>query len=447
MFGSGRARSGIIVLPCGAGKTLVGITATCTIQKSGLVICTSTVAVEQWMAEYRRWTNIELSQIARFTSDFKEIFNSQAGIMITTYSMISYTGQRSPEAEEVINHICSRDWGILVLDEVHVVPADIFSRTLTIVKAHTKLGLTATLVREDDKIKDLNYLIGPKLYEANWLDLQRSGYIARVQCAEVWCPLTPSFFYTYLNEESKQKKSLLCYVNPSKFQNCQYLINYHEKRGDKILVFSDNIFALKFFAKTLKRPMIYGDTSPSERMSVLQDFQKNGTYNTVFISKVGDNSIDLPDANVLIQISGHYGSRRQEAQRLGRVLRKKQNYNSDEFSAFFYTLVTQDTREMYFSTKRQQFLIDQGYSFKVVTDFISKEDKKSLKYNTEKDQDHLLRQVIQQDESKGLDEILSEEEEMRQMKKFSSRTFKKRRQRISNNSNRKFRSTILRKKF
>ncbi len=160
------------------------------------------------------------------------------------------------------------------------------------------------------------------------------------------------------------RKALLFAMNPNKFRNCQFLINYHEQRGDKIIVFSDNIFALKQYAIKLKKPFIYGPTSGTERLRILSQFQRNPTVNTIFISKVGDNSIDLPEANVIIQISSHYGSRRQEAQRLGRILRPKTKSN-EEFNAFFYTLVSKDTEEMYYSTKRQQFLIDQGYAFKV----------------------------------------------------------------------------------
>lgn len=153
-------------------------------------------------------------------------------------------------------------------------------------------------------------------------------------------------------------------MNPKKFQICQYLIHYHESRGDKIIVFSDNVYALQSYATKLKKPFIHGSTSQQERLRVLQNFQHNPAMNTLFLSKVGDTSIDLPEATCLIQISSHFGSRRQEAQRLGRILRAKRR-NDEGFNAFFYTLVSKDTEEMYYSTKRQQFLIDQGYSFKV----------------------------------------------------------------------------------
>ena len=215
MFGNGRARSGIIVLPCGAGKTLVGITAACTIKKSVMVLCTSSVSVVQWRQQFLQWSNIKPESIAIFTADNKERFKGQSGIVVSTYSMVANTRQRAHDAQKMMDFITSREWGFIILDEVHVVPAAIFRRVVTTIAAHAKLGLTATLVREDDKIDDLNFLIGPKLYEANWMDLARKGHIANVQCAEVWCPMTPEFYNEYLRETSR-KRMLLYIMNPNK---------------------------------------------------------------------------------------------------------------------------------------------------------------------------------------------------------------------------------------
>lgn len=187
----------------------------------------------------------------------------------------------------------------MLLDEVHTIPAKMFRRVLTIVQAHCKLGLTATLVREDDKIADLNFLIGPKIYEANWLELQSNGFIARVQCAEVWCPMHPEFYREYLAAKSS-KKMLFYVMNPNKFRVCQFLIKYHEKRNDKIIVFSDNIFALVNYAKRLGRPYIYGPTSQGERLQILQNFQYNPKLNTIFVSKIADTSFDLPDRKSVV---------------------------------------------------------------------------------------------------------------------------------------------------
>lgn len=396
MFGNGRARSGIIVLPCGAGKTLVGITAACTIRKSVIVLCTSSVSVMQWRQQFLQWCTIQPENVAVFTSDNKEMFQSEAGLVVSTYSMVANTRNRSHDSQKVMDFLTSREWGFIILDEVHVVPAAMFRRVVTTIAAHAKLGLTATLVREDDKISDLNFLIGPKLYEANWMDLAQKGHIANVQCAEVWCPMTSEFYQEYLRE-SARKRMLLYIMNPTKFQACQFLIHYHEKRGDKIIVFADNVYALQEYALKLGKPFIYGSTPQQERMNILQNFQYNDQVNTIFLSKVGDTSIDLPEATCLIQISSHYGSRRQEAQRLGRILRAKRR-NDEGFNAFFYSLVSKDTQEMYYSTKRQAFLVDQGYAFKVITHLHGMENLPNLAYSSARERRELLQEVLLKNE-------------------------------------------------
>ncbi|XP_071705438.1 general transcription and DNA repair factor IIH helicase/translocase subunit XPB1-like isoform X2 [Rutidosis leptorrhynchoides] len=401
MFGNGRARSGIIVLPCGAGKSLVGVSAACRIKKSCLCLATNAVSVDQWAFQFKLWSNIRDEHICRFTSDSKERFRGNAGVVVTTYNMVAFGGKRSEESEKIIEEIRNREWGLLLMDEVHVVPAHMFRKVISITKSHCKLGLTATLVREDERITDLNFLIGPKLYEANWLDLVKGGFIANVQCAEVWCPMTKEFFAEYLKKENSKKKQALYVMNPNKFRACEFLIRFHEQqRGDKIIVFADNLFALTEYAMKLRKPMIYGATSHIERTKILEAFKTSKDVNTVFLSKVGDNSIDIPEANVIIQISSHAGSRRQEAQRLGRILRAKGRLQDrmaggkEEYNAFFYSLVSTDTQEMYYSTKRQQFLIDQGYSFKVITSLPPPDTGAELSYHRLEDQLSLLGKVL-----------------------------------------------------
>ncbi|QIX01685.1 hypothetical protein AMS68_007202 [Peltaster fructicola] len=400
MFGNGRARSGIIVLPCGAGKTLVGITAACTVKKSAIVLCTSAMSVMQWKEEFKKWSNINPDDIAIFTSGEKEKLNHRAGVIICTYSMVTQNARRAHDSKQVMDFITSREWGIMILDEVHVVPAEMFRRVTSKIKTHSKLGLTATLLREDDKIKDLNFLIGPKLYEANWLQLSEEGHIARVQCAEVWCPMTTEFYSEYLQAKTTNKRSLLSTMNPRKFQACQFLIDFHEKRGDKVIVFSDNVYALKKYAEGLTKPYIYGDTGQREREMVLQNFQQNDAVSTIMLSKIGDTSLDLPEATCLIQISSHYGSRRQEAQRLGRILRAKRR-NDEGFNAFFYSLVSKDTNEMFYSSKRQAFLVDQGYAFKVITHLNGIDRMPNLAFRTQQERMSLLTDVLLQSETAG----------------------------------------------
>ncbi|RCN28029.1 DNA repair helicase rad25 [Ancylostoma caninum] len=350
MFGNSRARSGVIVLPCGAGKTLVGVTAVTTVNKRCLCLANSNVSVEQWRAQFKLWSTITDKQIVRFTREAKDtvphgpdaskvpfllqlsIISLRPVVCISTYSMVAYAGKRTYAAEEAMKFIESQEWGLLLLDEVHTIPAKMFRRVLTIVQAHCKLGLTATLVREDDKITDLNFLIGPKIYEANWMELQKAGHIAKVQCAEVWCPMTSEFYAYYLRAQIA-RRLLLAVMNPNKFRICQFLIKFHERRNDKarcshlfaplsyfqyfifIIVFSDNVFALKKYAIEMNKPFLYGETSQNERMKILQNFQYNPRVNTIFVSKVADTSFDLPEANVLIQVSAHGGSRRQPKNR------------------------------------------------------------------------------------------------------------------------------------
>lgn len=423
MFGNGRARSGIIVLPCGAGKSLVGVSAACRIRKSCLCLATNAVSVDQWAFQFKLWSTVRDDQICRFTSDSKERFRGNAGVVVATYNMVAFGGKRSEESEKIIEEIRNREWGLLLMDEVHVVPAHMFRKVISITKSHCKLGLTATLVREDERITDLNFLIGPKLYEANWLDLVKQGYIANVQCAEVWCPMTKEFFAEYLKKGNSRRRQGLYVMNPNKFRACEFLLRFHEQqRGDKIIVFSDNLFALREYATKLRRPCIYGATSHQERTHILNAFKHNPQVNTIFLSKVGDNSIDIPEANVIIQISSHAGSRRQEAQRLGRILRAKGKPKdrgpggAEEFNAFFYSLVSTDTQEMYFSTKRQQFLIDQGYSFKVLTSIPPADSGPELSYFHLNEQLDLLTKVLNAgDEAGGVEQLEEDADDITQL--------------------------------
>lgn len=411
MFGNGRARSGIIVLPCGAGKSLTGVTAASTIKRSTVVVCINNASVIQWRNEFLRWTN--LSSVYEPSHPVIKIFTSHkkdplphkrdASIIITTYSMLCHGGHRSASGEMMIKSIKEREWGLMILDEVHVAPAEQFQKVLQIVNTHCKLGLTATLVREDNKIKDLNFLVGPKLYEANWIDLTEQGFLARVKCVEVWCPMTKEFYAEYVKgsatgQNNSRLQRLLYNLNPTKFRTCEYLVTYHAARGDKIIIFSDDLPALILYCSSLKGvldvPYIYGETPHADRENILKLFkQRSSLCPCIGLSKVGDTALDIPEANVIIQVSSHFGARRQEAQRLGRILRPKNNPTGG-FNAFFYTLVSTDTREMYFSTKRQQYLIDQGYTFQVVQDLAEKADKESRLLKTKSDEISLLNQVM-----------------------------------------------------
>lgn len=423
MFSNGRARSGIIVLPCGAGKTLTGITAACTMRKSVLILTTSAVAVSQWKFQFEQYTTVDSNKVHCLTSSNKEPLGptSEAVVLVTTYTMMSFTGKRSTSSSQIISQIQEREWGLLIFDEVQFAPAPAFRRINGIVKAHCKLGLTATLVREDDLIQDLQWLIGPKLYEANWMELQDRGYLARALCSEVWCPMTASYYREYLDcSHAKKRKLWVC--NPNKLRVCEFLIRWHEQRGDKILVFSDSLFALINIAVALKKPFLCGSVDTLERIKILQQFKENPNFNTIFLSKVGDNAIDIPLANVVIQISFNFASRRQEAQRLGRILRPKpysgmksgklvnktsenSNISEQQYNAFFYSLLSKDTEEMEYADKRQQFIIDQGYSYRVITMESFPLENESLHYSDVETQEKMLELIKQSDDTLDDDEL------------------------------------------
>ena len=437
MCNNGRARSGIIVLPCGSGKTLVGILAICTIHKNTIIICNNTVSVEQWYREIKDWVNINnkkeknnkfiynnYESIVKLTSNRKKdeeipLWNTkeESGILITSFSMISYKGKRNEKVKNVLEKLEKLEWGLMIIDEVQLLPAESF-RIIAgeKFKVHCKLGLTATLVREDEKIKELIYLIGPKHYEANWLDLQKEGFLARVKCTEIWCEMEQEFYKEYLNypmKNSKERKAL--YVsNSNKFLACMLLLKKH--KGDKIIIFSDNLFTIERYNEFLEQykndlieniknkfknddiklniekqkinyyynfKKIDGNTPNKKREEALNDFKKENGINILLMTKVGDISIDIPNANVIIQVSSHFGSRMQEAQRFGRILRPKKDSLS-EYNAFFYTIVSKNTEEMKYSSKRHRFLVDQGYYFNVITKLEEIFDNKS-KEEIEKD--------------------------------------------------------------
>jgi len=404
------AKSGIVVLPCGAGKTLVGIAACCRVGRRALVLTTTAVAVDQWRRQLQLYTTLPPEDVYIFTADQKrpiEDAERRACIVISTYSMLGFTGRRGGDTAFILDQLQQLEWGLLVVDEVQVMPARTFRTVATTIKSHCCLGLTATLVREDDLIQDLHWLIGPKLYEANWQQLQEDGYLARVRCIEVWCDMSEEFFIEYLQAQDSADvpgsmratlQRALWTCNPNKLKTCELLIKHHEQRGDKIIVFSDNIFILKEFAKKLRRYYICGSVNLRERMQILSEFQESSACNTIFLSKVGDNAIDLPVANVIVQISSHYGSRRQEAQRLGRILRPKPQATTTAggFNAFFYSIVSRDTQELYHANRRQQFLVEQGYNYQVVRDHrSSRMDQQNLIYSSKESQLQLLKQVLE----------------------------------------------------
>jgi DNA excision repair protein ERCC-3 len=350
--GSVLGGSGVVVLPCGAGKTVVALAAMELVGTKTLILTTNTVAVRQWRQELLDKTELEPEQVAEYTGESKRV----APVTITTYQMLTWRRSKTEEFEH-FRLFREQNWGLVVYDEVHLLPAPIFRVTAEL-QARRRLGLTATLVREDGKEDEVFCLIGPKRYEVPWKVLEGGGFIAAARCVEVRVPLPASEKRAYDAAELKQKYRLAA-ENPNKQEAVRALLERHP--GDRILIIGQYLSQLEALQRCLRAPLITGKTPNPDRERLYAAF-KAGREPVLIVSKVGNFAIDLPDANVAIQVSGTFGSRQEEAQRLGRILRPK----SDGSGAVFYSLVTLGSRDQEFSQKRQLFLTEQGYSYEIV---------------------------------------------------------------------------------
>ena len=354
--------SGVVVLPCGAGKTVVGMGTMAQAQTSTLILAPSTVAVRQWISEILDKTTLTEDQVGEYTGEKKEV----RPVTVTTYQILTYrpsTTAVDKETGEVgefphFDLFTAKDWGLIIYDEVHLLPAPIFRITAEI-QARRRLGLTATLVREDGRETDVFSLIGPKKYDVPWKDLERQGWIATAECTEVRLPLPPEERMEYVLVEDSRIKYRIAAENPLKMDVLEHLLNQHA--NDCVLVIGQYIDQLKEISARFGAPIVTGKTPNSERDRLYSDF-RSGDLKLLVVSKVANFAIDLPDANVAIQVSGTFGSRQEEAQRLGRILRPKK----DGSIANFYSLVTHDTKDQDFSTNRQLFLTEQGYRYNIV---------------------------------------------------------------------------------
>lgn len=355
--------SGVIVLPCGAGKTVVGMGTMSQADTHTLILTPSTTAVRQWISEILDKTNLTADQVGEYTGEKKEI----RPVTVTTYQMLTYRPFRVDQSTGEIGEFphfdifTKHDWGLIIYDEVHLLPAPIFRVTAEI-QARRRLGLTATLVREDGHETDVFSLIGPKKYDVPWKELEKQGWIATAQCTEVRMPLTPEERSEYVLTEDSRIKYRIAAENPIKIDVLEELLKKHET--DSVLVIGQYLHQLKLISERFGAPIVTGKTPNIERDRLYEDF-RTGRIKLLIVSKVANFAIDLPDANVAIQVSGTFGSRQEEAQRLGRILRPKK----DGSIANFYTLVTRDTKDQDFSTNRQLFLTEQGYSYNIVDAF------------------------------------------------------------------------------
>ncbi|HEU4674874.1 MAG TPA: DNA repair helicase XPB [Motilibacteraceae bacterium] len=342
--------SGVVVLPCGAGKTLVGAAAMAAAGATTLILVTNTVSARQWRHELLKRTSLTEDEIGEYSGAKKEI----RPVTIATYQVMT-TKRKGVYAH--LELFDERDWGLIVYDEVHLLPAPIFRFTADI-QSRRRLGLTATLVREDGREGDDFSLIGPKRYDAPWKDIEAQGYIAPADCVEVRVTLTDRERMLYATAEPEDRYRL-CATTDTKNHVVEKLVEKH--KGDQVLVIGQYLDQLDLLGEHIDAPVIKGDTPVKERERLFQAF-RTGELHTLVVSKVANFSIDLPEASVAIQVSGAFGSRQEEAQRLGRVLRPK----SDGRGARFYAVVSRDTLDQDYAAHRQRFLAEQGYAYRIV---------------------------------------------------------------------------------
>ncbi|WP_371131664.1 DNA repair helicase XPB [Corynebacterium phoceense] len=342
--------SGVVVLPCGAGKTVVGAAAMSKAQATTLILVTNTVAGRQWRDELLRRTTLTENEIGEYSGEKKEI----KPVTIATYQVVTRKTKGEYRALELFD---SRDWGLIIYDEVHLLPAPVFRMTSDL-QSRRRLGLTATLVREDGAEGDVFSLIGPKRYDAPWKELEQQGFIATADCVEVRVDLGPEERMLYATAQPRDRYRIAASAE-AKDHVVENLLKQHE--GQQALIIGGYLEQLEGIGKRIGAPVIHGKTSNAKREKLFQQF-RDGEIHTLVVSKVANFSIDLPEAALAIQVSGTFGSRQEEAQRLGRLLRPK----ADGREAHFYTLVTRDTLDADYAVHRQRFLAEQGYAYRLI---------------------------------------------------------------------------------
>jgi DNA excision repair protein ERCC-3 len=349
--GSERGGSGVVVLPCGAGKTVVGMECMARVGSSTLVLTTSVTAVRQWIRELLDRTTLHEDQVGEYTGQAKEV----RPVTVATYQVLTHRG-RGDAAFRHLELFDRRDWGLIVYDEVHLLPAPVFQVTASL-QARRRLGLTATLVREDGREDDVFALIGPKKADVPWKELEGQGWIAKAECTEVRIPLPEELRMPYAAAEDRQRFRIAS-ENPAKLPVVRDILARHA--GEPALVIGMYVEQLDWMARELGVPLLKGSTPQKKRDALYRDFRE-GRLPVLAVSKVANFAVDLPDAAVAIQVSGTFGSRQEEAQRLGRILRPKPGANQ----AHFYTLVSRDTDEQEYALRRQLFLCEQGYAYRI----------------------------------------------------------------------------------
>ncbi|MGE5472732.1 MAG: DNA repair helicase XPB [Ignavibacteriales bacterium] len=350
--GSSSGGSGVIVFPCGAGKTIVGMGTMEKLKCQTLILTTNITAVRQWKNELLTKTYLTEDDVGEYTGEIKEI----KPVTISTYQILTHRKGKNVEFPH-FKLFNSMEWGLIIYDEVHLLPAPVFRVTAEI-QAMRRLGLTATLVREDGLEEDVFSLIGPKKYDVPWKDLERQGWIAAASCTEIRVPMEGNQRVAYAMSSSKEQFRIAS-ENNNKYDAIEKILKMHA--DDNVLIIGQYINQLETLVEKVNAPIITGKTPNSERINLYEQF-KSGKIKRLIVSKVANFAIDLPDANVAIQVSGTFGSRQEEAQRLGRILRPK----SDQGQAHFYSIVTKETKDEEYAANRQLFLTEQGYKYRII---------------------------------------------------------------------------------
>ncbi|CAH1207143.1 hypothetical protein PAECIP111893_02701 [Paenibacillus plantiphilus] len=343
--------SGVLVLPCGAGKTVIGIAAIARLGCETLILTSNVTSVKQWKQELIDKTTLADHEIGEYAASCKQV----CPVTIATYQILTYKHQRSDEYAHM-KLFQERNWGLIIYDEVHLLPAPVFRMTADL-QATRRLGLTATLIREDGREEDVFSLIGPKRFDMPWKTLESAGAIAAAECFEIRVPFAHGDRAAYDNAEARTK-ARLAGENKEKLETVKWLLSMHP--GRQILIIGQYLQQLHAAAAALHAPLLTGELPHQEREKLYKRF-KDGEIEVLVVSKVANFAVDLPDAAVAIQLSGSYGSRQEEAQRIGRILRPKRSDNR----AWFYTLVTEGTKETEFARKRQLFMLEQGYPYDI----------------------------------------------------------------------------------
>ena len=340
---------GVVVLPCGAGKTIVSMAAMARIQQHTLILCNNQTAVDQWVRELLDKTTLTEREVGVYSGNEKRI----APVTVATYQVLTWRRSKKHDYEH-LHLFRDHNWGLLIYDEVHLLPAPVFGATAEL-QGCRRLGVTATLVREDGREGDVFSLVGPKRFDLPWQLLEKQGFVAEALCHEVRVPFNAKDRDRY-ERANENEKFRMASENGAKLDVVHELVQRHP--GENILIIGTYLSQLKRLSRDLGAPLITGETPHRERERLFRDF-RDGSTKVLVVSKVANFAIDLPDASVAIQVSGSFGSRQEEAQRLGRILRPK------EREAYFYTVITEDSKEQQFAMKRQLFLTEQGYRYHI----------------------------------------------------------------------------------